>query len=100
MAGIGFVLRKLTRQDNLLGILQGFAHSALASNGPWLFTIFAIAGLSLLTIHLRGQEELAAFRVIVIYNFAFSLVLSGPLLMVTTRSLADLIYEKIGRAHV
>jgi len=92
MAGIGFVLRKLTRKDDLLGILQGFAHSALASNGPWLFTVLALGGLSLFA---GGSGQLGAlheFRVVIIYNFTFSLVLSGPLLIVLTRALADAIY--------
>lgn len=93
MAGIGFVLRKLTRRDDLLGVVQGFAHSALASSGPWLFTILALGSLSLLAVSVRGLDELAEFRLVIIYNFAFSLVLSGPVLMVVTRVLADLIYE-------
>ena len=92
MAGIGFVLRKLTRQDDLLGILQGFAHSALASNGPWLFTVMALGGLSLFADRAGHLGALEAFRVIIIYNFAFSLVMSGPLLIVLTRVLADAIY--------
>ena len=92
MAGIGFVLRKLTRKDDLLGILQGFAHSALASNGPWLFTVLALGGLSVLAGRADNLNALAEFRLIVVYNFAFSLVLSGPFLIVVTRVLADAIY--------
>jgi len=94
MAGIGFVLRKLTRQDDLLGVVQGFAHSALASSGPWLFTILSLGALSLLAAGFRGLAELHEFRLVVIYNFAFSLVFSGPVLMVVTRTLADQIYAR------
>lgn len=94
MAGIGFVLRKLTRQDNLVGVLQGFAHSALAANGPWLFTIIALGGLSILGAGLGNSPELEDFRLIVIYNFSFSLVFTGPISMVMTRVLADAIHEK------
>ena len=39
-------------------------------------------------------DAIKEFRVIIVYNFAFSLVLSGPMLLVVTRALADLIYEK------
>ena len=45
MAGIGFALRKLARRDDLLGILQGYAHSALVSAGPWVFTVLSLAGI-------------------------------------------------------
>ncbi len=93
MAGIGFVLRKLTRQDDLLGILQGFAHSALASNGPWLFTVLALGGLSLFAVDAGNRIALDEFRLVIVYNFSLSLVFSGPLLVVITRVLADAIYD-------
>ncbi|MCB1748307.1 MAG: exopolysaccharide Pel transporter PelG [Gammaproteobacteria bacterium] len=98
MAGIGFVLRKLTRKDDLLGILQGFAHSAMASNGPWLFTVLALGGLSVYAAGSGNRAALEEFRTVIIYNFAFSLVLSGPLLIVLTRVLADAIYAADVRA--
>ena len=94
MAGIGFVLRKLSRKDDLLGIVQGFAHSAIASNGPWLLTILGLGALSVFGAAEQTLAGLNEFRLIVIYNFAFSLVLTGPVLMVITRTIADLIYEK------
>ena len=94
MAGIGFELRKLTQRDALLGVLQGYTHSALASTGPWLFTILSLGGIVLYGSVVARPEQLSAFRLIVIYNFAFSLVLSGAVVIVATRSLADLIYAK------
>ncbi|MFQ5738759.1 MAG: exopolysaccharide Pel transporter PelG, partial [Acidobacteriota bacterium] len=94
MAGIGFELRKLARRDDLLGVLQGLAHSSLASTGPWLFTILSLSTVFLFGSRLTGYEELVHFRLIIIYNFAFSLVMSGPLVMLTTRCLADQIFEK------
>jgi uncharacterized membrane protein len=94
MAGIGFELRRLTRRDDLLGIVQGMGHSALASTGPWLFTIVSLGGAVLIGSHLASPDVAANFQLIVIYNFAFSLVLSAPVMMVATRVLADSIYEK------
>ncbi len=94
MAGIGFELRKLTRRDNLLGILQGMAHSALASTGPWLFTILSLGGIVMIGSSFVSREESFTFQLIVIYNFAFSLVMSAPVVMLTTRLLADAIFEK------
>ncbi|MBF5094087.1 hypothetical protein F1643_05890 [Azospirillum sp. INR13] len=94
MAGIGFALRRLARRDDLLGVLQGYAHSAFITSGPWMFTILALAGITLIGRDLVGMEELTLFRVVVIYNFCFSVVFTGPLVMVATRYLADAIYAK------
>lgn len=94
MAGIGFALRKLTRQDDLLGVLQGYTHCALASTGPWVFTILSLGAITLFGSRFASEQELVGFRLLIIYNFAFSLVMSGPVVMVATRYLSDLIYKK------
>jgi len=94
MAGIGFALRKLARRDDLLGVLQGYAHSAFIASGPWMFTILALAGINILGRGLVADEGMAQFRIVVIYNFCFSVVLTGPLMLIATRFLADCIYTK------
>ena len=94
MAGIGFALRRLARRDDLLGVLQGYAHSAFITSGPWMFTILALAGITLFGRDLVGPEQLTLFRGVVIYNFCFSVVFTGPLVLVATRYLADAIYAK------
>lgn len=94
MAGIGFTLRRLVRRDDLLGVLQGYVYSALVSTGPWLFTILALAAITVVAGYAVSFREVSVFRIIVIYNFAFSLVFTAPVYMVTTRYLADLIYAR------
>ena len=94
MAGIGFELRRLSRQDNLMGTFQAYVYSALISAGPWIFTIIAIGGITLLAGQFTSREILNQFRRIIIYNFSFSLVISAPIFMVVTRYLADAIYRK------
>jgi uncharacterized membrane protein len=94
MAGIGFALQRLTRRDDLLGILQGYSYSIFISAGPWLFTILALAGISIIGVQQTDAEVIMKFRIIIIYNFAFSLVFSGPTLLVATRYLADCVYAK------
>jgi uncharacterized membrane protein len=94
MAGIGFVLRKLARRDDLAGVFQGYFYSAIVSSGPWLFTILTLGLLSVIGHQFLYREELATFRIIIIYNFGFSLVLSAPFFMIATRHLADLIYAR------
>lgn len=94
MAGIGFVLTKLAAKDDLLGIARAYTHAALASSGPWLFTVLALGGITLLYADYNAALDLLNFRAIVIYNFAFSLSLSAPIFMVVTRYLADRIHFK------
>ncbi|MBF0379701.1 MAG: exopolysaccharide Pel transporter PelG [Magnetococcales bacterium] len=94
MAGIGFILRKLAGRDDLTGIVAGYLFSAIISSGPWLFTIFSLGALVPIVSQFISSEDLAGFRLIIIYNFSFSLVLTGPLFMVATRFLADRIFLK------
>lgn len=94
MAGVGFALRRLSERGDLLGVVQAYAHSAMASTGPWLFTIICLAALTVLALPAVGSEGITTFRAIVTYNFAFSLVFSGGLVRLVTRCLADQIYER------
>ncbi len=92
MAGIGFELRRLTRQDNLIGVVHAYASAGFAAAGPWVFTILAIAGITLLYADYLDYDYLINFRVVLVYNLAASLVLSAPVFMVITRYIADRIH--------
>jgi uncharacterized membrane protein len=94
MAGIGFALRKMTQQNNLLGLIQAYSLSAVLSTGPWLFTIIAIGSIAIIGQRFPDWETMLIFRAVITYNFSFSLVLSGPIVIVTTRFLSDQIYAK------
>src|SRR5580658_1324703 len=94
MAGIGFELRKLLARDDLIGIAEGYGHAAIATSGPWLFTILALGAILFLGAPNAPPSELAVFRLIIVYNFSFSLVLTAPVGIVMTRYLADSIYAK------
>ncbi|TPG57706.1 hypothetical protein EAH89_09745 [Roseomonas nepalensis] len=94
MAGVGFVLRRLSRQDSLNSGLRAYGHAAFVACGPWLFTILALATVEVFGSALLSRGELQRFFVIVMYNFAFSLVVAGPLVLVVTRRIADRIYAK------
>lgn len=94
MAGIGFVLRRLTRQDDLSGMVRGYFYSALVSSGPFLVTVIAMGALNIVADQALGIEAVETFRIVTIYNFSLSLLTTGPLLLVVTRYLADRIYEQ------
>jgi len=94
MAGIGFVLRKLAKQDTLLSGLSAYSHAAVVSCGPWLFVVLSLGGVQLLGRAMLPIQDLQRFSAIVTYNFSFSLVISGPIVLMITRRLADQIYAK------
>ncbi|MDP1834909.1 MAG: exopolysaccharide Pel transporter PelG [Chlamydiales bacterium] len=93
MAGIGFVLRRLTQKETLSGSLQGYLHAAVVSSGPWLLTIIALGTVFLFTSHVTYVTEVAEFRNVIMYNFCFSAVFCSPILILTTRYLADCVYS-------
>lgn len=92
MAGIGFVLRKLATRGDLLGLLQAYAHSAISSAGGWLFTILTLSTITFFGPSFASYSDLSEFRLIVVYNFGASLVLTGPIALVVTRYLSDEIF--------
>ena len=85
MAGIGFQLRKLAGQDTISSVVAAAGHAAVIAAGPWLFTILALATITLLTEEIAGRATVATFRVVVIYAFGVSLVLTAPVTIVATR---------------
>ncbi len=91
MAGVGFTLRKLVQRDDLLGIVKGFFYSTWVTAGPWILTILVLFTIILLS-DVAGYQTIAEFRLIIIYNFAFSLAFTGPVFLVVTRYLADLVF--------
>ena len=94
MAGIGFALRRLSRQETLTSVLAAGGHAAVIAAGPWLFTIASLGAISISVEHAAGLETLATFRAVIIYAFAASLVLTAPVTMVATRLVADALWAK------
>jgi uncharacterized membrane protein len=94
MAGIGFALRKLAKQDTLFSGLRAYSHAAVVSCGPWLFVVMSLGGIQLLGRAILPPQDLQRFSAVVTYNFSFSLVASGSIVLVVTRRLADQIFAK------
>lgn len=94
MAGIGFVLRRLLKEDTLTSKFQAYFHSVFASSGQWLFTIIALGMFYYFTQSLNAYEVIDSFRGIILYNFALSLVICAPISITTTRYLSDCIYRQ------
>jgi uncharacterized membrane protein len=94
MAGIGFVLKKLSQQDNLLGWMRAHVNATVLATFPWIFTIIAFWAVTLSVSGYMPFPESMNFTIIIIYNFSFSSVFCGLLTMASTRYIADCIYRK------
>lgn len=94
MAGIGFILRKLTQREDLIGLVDAFIRASIISAGPWILTVITLSLIMMFGRELLPFEEAFNFQSIIIYNFCFSLVLTAPISLTTTRYLADTIYAK------
>lgn len=92
MAGIGFVLRRLTARDDLSGATQAYAAAAAVTAGPWLLTILAITATEFWGRLSTMPWEHETFRIVLSYAFCFSLVLTAPVATIATRIAADRIF--------
>ena len=59
--------------------------------GPWIFTIIGLVGTSFAACD-AGCLDVQIYRSIIIYNSAFALVVTSPIVFVCTRFIADRIY--------
>lgn len=94
MAGIGFELRKTLRRRSYTAYVRAYAAALAYSSGPWICTIIALALIFTLAKGFLGQALLQQFNITVVYIYAFSLLLTGPIQIVTTRFVADKMYAK------
>lgn len=94
MAGIGFVLRRLTQRDDLSGALQAYTAAAAITSGPWLLTVLAIAASGLGSAWSDGSPDYQSFRIMLSYDFCFSLVLTAPATTLASRLIADQLFAE------
>jgi len=95
MAGIGFELRKLLRNETYLGLLRAYGYASIISSGPWVFSILGlivIGGLSLGVV--LPDSRITQFQVTVTYLIMSSLILSGGIQLGFTRWVADALFAK------
>lgn len=95
MAGIGFELRKLFREQGLINHVKAYAFSTLTTIGPMLLCMFLIIALQrLMTANNGTYLDWELYISTVQYAFIFSIIITGGISMVLTRFIADMIFEK------
>ena len=93
MAGIGFTLKKLTEQHNIIGLFAAGFYSIFIACGPWLFTVLALSLIMTFGLQVVSAEGLQEFQIILVYNFSFSYIFLGFYSLVISRYVSDRIYE-------
>ena len=97
MAGIGFELRKILKEDRLLSLGKVYGYSAILSSGPWVVSIVAIILVGFINLANLGEHSDAfKFQVVITYAIALasSLIITGIFQLPFTRYVADLIFAK------
>jgi len=97
MAGIGFELRKILREDRILSLTKVYGYSAILSSGPWVISIIAIILVGFINLSNLGEvSDAFRFQVVVTYAIALasSLIVTGVVQLPFTRYIADLIFQQ------
>ncbi len=95
MAGIGFELRKILKEDRLFSLLKMYSYSGMLSAGPWVISIVAILFVGFINVAAQhGSTVTASFQIVITYAIALasSLVITGFVQLPFTRYTADLIF--------
>jgi uncharacterized membrane protein len=98
MAGIGFELQRLGERGDLTGRITSFGYGAVVAAGPWLLTIVSLAIIGVVSSTFISANILASFRIIVVYAFANSLIVTAPTAIICARLLSDALYKKVPQA--
>lgn len=95
MAGIGFELRRMLHGDGgIASRLQALLTATLITAGPWIVTMCTLLLVSVLGRSNLDEATDSAFRTLVTYAFAVSMVTVGAVQMPMTRHLADLLHGR------
>lgn len=95
MAGIGFKIQKLFKEDYFSSRIRAYGFAGLVTAGPWLIVALSITIMQQL-MHAIGLVENVRelFIISISYCFIFSQVIFGTQQLIVTRYIADVFYEK------
>ena len=96
MAGVGFELRKLFKNnDGYVDNIKAYSISAIVTEGPMFLCIFMLLMLKTLIGKFNGTYfEKHLFIVVITYSMIFSMLFSNTINMFVSRYISDCIYEK------
>jgi len=95
MAGIGFEIRKILKEETIFSIVKAFSYAGVVSSGPWIISMISIlisgyvAGL-----YFNDQHIVVNFTLMVTYLIALSLLLTSFSQLSFTRYVSDVLFRK------
>jgi len=94
MAGIGFELKKILKENTLFGVFRAYAYAGVISSGPWILSIVGILLIGILSLpFVIPGVQVTQFQVSVTYLIAVSLIITGPMQLAFTRFTSDRLFE-------
>ena len=95
MAGIGFELRKLYREDGIIPQVKAYAYSSVTTVGPMILCILLVFLQQMMMLS-NGSRflEIELFITTMTYCFICSILLTSGLSMILTRFTADMLFQK------
>ncbi|MBI2083808.1 MAG: exopolysaccharide Pel transporter PelG [Deltaproteobacteria bacterium] len=94
MAGIGFRLHKLLKGESYSDLVKAYLFSAIITTGPMLVTIAFLAFVGQFLKKQLSPEQGELLLGLILYAYAFSMIVMGIFLYIVSRYLADLEYLK------
>lgn len=95
MAGIGFELRRLFREQGLVNNVKAYTYSSLTTVGPMILCMLLIFALQrIMSANDNSYLEWELYIATVSYCFVFSIVITSGVSIVLTRYVADMIYGR------
>lgn len=93
MAGIGFELKKLFKDEGVLSSIRAYLFSIFVTIGPVVITVLVITFLQLLLRSIGvAVYERELLQATILYSFVFSVIVASGYCMMLSRYLADKFY--------
>jgi uncharacterized membrane protein len=83
----------MARGHGLIRPVIAYAAAAFLVAGPWILMVLALGGMSIIACDTGACAATQEFRSALIYNFAFSLVVTGPIVFGLSRYISDRLYQ-------
>lgn len=95
MAGIGFTLQKLFKDEYYSSRMKAYMYSAIVSAGPWIAAVITVNILLFISDYYFPEiSERDLFMGTIVYSFVFSQIITAPWQFVITRYISDKLYTK------
>ncbi len=97
MAGIGFSLRKIMKEDTFGQIVRAYAYAAIIGSGPWIISVISLVAIYTIGLSHSGAARitLLQFQTTITYLISISLIVSGIFQYAFVRYVADRLFEKL-----